>query len=87
MGVETDPMGFVKGTSLIFESGVASTPKMQRTIKNYMRDRAQYHAEMSKPVAQDTGVVMPLKDMANHPAAGWRDRGDGISENDFALKD
>ena len=86
MGVEIDPSGFVKGTSLIFESGVASTPKMQRTIKNFMRDRAQYHSEITKPKKQG-GAVMDVKDMGDHPAAGWRDRGDGTFENDFAIKD
>ena len=85
MGYPVNQFGEITSPSLIF-GNVASTPKMQRIIKNYMKDRSSYHEGMSKRTIDD-GVVLSVEDMANHPAAGWRSRGDGTFETDFAIKD
>jgi len=88
MGVPIDANGRVdKGYASRIFGEMSGDRKFKQSLRNYIKDRAKHLDSKNKRASKDDpGVKLNLRDMGDHPAAGWRSRGDGSFETDIAIK-
>ena len=88
MGVPLDSAGAIPKPERLFNDfQVRGDPKLQKMIRGYLQDRDRFLSGLDVAREGEGGARVTLKDLAQHPAAGWQwNAKQGFYETDYAVK-